>query len=162
LNWDAISAVAEILASLGVMISLIYLGLQIRNQTIEARLESGRELASQLSDIYADLSTDMQLSALWVKGLRDFASLDVSERVRFSAYMGRVFRFLEAVFHQHSWGKLDDTVWRGLDASLKDVCLYPGTRDWWRTRKHWFSQEYASHVERYLVDPSSPRLYGEK
>ena len=51
MNWDAISAVAEILASLGVIISLIYLGLQIRNQTIEARLESGRELASQLSDI---------------------------------------------------------------------------------------------------------------
>ena len=161
MNWDAISAIAEILASIGVIISLIYLGLQIRNQTIQARLESGTELASQIGDIYADLSTDMQLSVLWIKGLNDFRSLDVSEKVRFSAYMGRVFRFIEGIYHQHRWGRLNDTVWRGLDASLRDVCLYPGTRDWWGTRKHWFSKEFDSHVEIFLVDTSSPNLYRE-
>ena len=35
MNWDAIAAAAEILAAIGVIVSLIYLGQQIRSQTLE-------------------------------------------------------------------------------------------------------------------------------
>jgi len=38
INWDAICAIAEVTGTIGVIISLIYLGLQIRSQTVEARI----------------------------------------------------------------------------------------------------------------------------
>ena len=47
MDWDAIAAIAGITASAGVMVSLIYPGLQIRSPLVESRLESGDELSRQ-------------------------------------------------------------------------------------------------------------------
>lgn len=37
MNWDAISAVAELLAAIGVIVSLIFVGLQLKKSNAEAR-----------------------------------------------------------------------------------------------------------------------------
>ncbi len=34
MNWEAVGAIAEIIATFGVIISLVYLGLQIRGQIV--------------------------------------------------------------------------------------------------------------------------------
>jgi hypothetical protein len=161
MDWDAIAAAAEILAAVGVIVSLLYLGRQIRNQTLETRLTFASELVNQLNLVYSDLSTDAQLSELWVKGLQDFSALSPPQRARFSAFAGRLLRIVESVFHQYRWGRIDDTVWCGIDTSVKDLYLYPGMKDWWGTRAHWFSEEFNSHIKAYVADDSSTGLYGE-
>lgn len=162
MNWDAIAAAAEILAAVGVIVSLLYLGQQIRNQTLETRLAFASELVNQLNMVYSDLSTDAQLSELWVKGLRDFSALSPSERARFSAFAGRLLRIVESVYHQYRWGRIEDMVWSGIDTSVEDLCLYPGMKEWWGTRAHWFSEDFNSHIKAYIADTSSPALYGEQ
>jgi len=42
MNWEAVGAIAEIIATFGVIISLVYLGLQIRGQIVEASLDTPR------------------------------------------------------------------------------------------------------------------------
>ena len=161
MNWDAIAAAAEILAAVGVIISLLYLGQQIRSQTLETRLTFASELVNQLNLVYSDLSTDAQLSELWVKGLQDFAALSPPQRAQFSAFAGRLLRIVESVFHQYRWGRIDDMVWGGIDTSVGDLYRYPGMKDWWGTRAHWFSKEFNAHMKTYAADTSTPGLYGE-
>lgn len=161
MNWDAIAAAAEILAAVGVIISLLYLGQQIRNQTLETRLAFANEFVNQLNLVYSDLSTNAQLSELWVKGLQDFSALSPPQRAQFSAFAGRLLRIVESVFHQYRWGRIDDTVWNGIDTSVGDLCGYPGMKEWWSTRAHWFSDEFNSHIKSYVADASSAGLYGE-
>lgn len=161
MNWDAIAAAAEIFAAIGVIISLLYLGQQIRNQTLETRLAFANEFVNQLNLVYSDLSTDAQLSELWVRGLRDFSALSPPQRAQFSAFAGRLLRIVESVFHQYRWGRIDDTVWNGIDTSVRDLCRYRGMMEWWGTRAHWFSDEFNSHMKTYVADASSPGLYGE-
>lgn len=38
MNWDAIGAIAELLAAIGVIVSLIFVGLQVKKSNAEARL----------------------------------------------------------------------------------------------------------------------------
>ena len=161
MNWDAIAAAAEILAAVGVIVSLLYLGQQIRNQTLETRLAFANEFVNQLNLVYSDLSTNAQLSELWVKGLQDFSALSPPQRAQFSAFAGRLLRIVESVFHQYRWGRIDDTVWNGIDTSVGDLCGYPGMKEWWSTRSHWFSDEFNSHIKSYVADASSAGLYGE-
>ena len=52
MNRDAIAAIAELTASAGVLISLDYLGLQIRSQIVESRLESSDALSRQPNSGY--------------------------------------------------------------------------------------------------------------
>jgi len=44
MNWEAISATAEVVAGISIVISLIYVGVQIRLKTRELRAASFREV----------------------------------------------------------------------------------------------------------------------
>ena len=46
MNWEAVGAIAEAIASFGVIISLVYLAVHNRKQTVDNRLAPGSELAN--------------------------------------------------------------------------------------------------------------------
>ena len=161
MNWEAIGAIAETIASFGVVISLVYLGVQIRNQTVETKLATGNELANQLNNVYANLSDNAELAALFYQGINDFDSLNPGQKVQLSSYFNRLLRVVEGMFHQHQQGRIDPTIWSGLDQAMLDICRYPGMKSWWQTRKHWFSDEFRAHLSIYIASQEMPSSYGE-
>lgn len=161
MNWDALGAIAEVAASIGVILSLIYLGIQIRNQNVESKIASVNELVSQYLNANRDLSRDRELAKLMFHGFQDFDALRGAERLQFSAYMTGLCRSSESMFQQRLAGRLDESIWSGYFQSLKDLFLYPGIRSWWSTREHWFSEEYRSLLLPLMTRDEPPRSYGE-
>ena len=45
MNWDAVAALAELLAALAVVASLVYLAVQVRQNTRQARLAAQHSMA---------------------------------------------------------------------------------------------------------------------
>lgn len=160
MNLQAIAAIAEITASAGVIISLIYVGLQIRSQIVESRLASVDELTRQINSGYQTLASDKDLAELFLKGLDDFKSLDRAEIVRFSAFMGSQMRQCESAFFRYTSGRLAKEVWTGLNAGIEDISTSPGMKDWWQTRSHWFSKGFRDHISNHLDNDDKPRMYG--
>jgi hypothetical protein len=160
MNWDAISAIAEVTGTVGIIVSLIYLGFQIRSQTVEARITGLDNAVGELNNIYESLSGDEKFAALFLKALQDFDSLSDVERIRFSAHMSRFMRGAEAMFHRSKWGRIDDEVFAGITQGLKDICTYPGTKSWWLTREHWFSKEFRAFLAPYMESKNAPIAFG--
>ncbi|PLW69037.1 hypothetical protein C0039_10495 [Pseudohalioglobus lutimaris] len=50
MNWDAISAIGEIIGAAAVVISLLFLAVQIRDQNKEARLLAMHNMSRELRD----------------------------------------------------------------------------------------------------------------
>ena len=75
MNWEAISAIGQIVGALAVVVSLIYLATEIRSNARSARqlsLESVNRWAGPIGiRIYAEL---------WIRGLNDFESLESGDR----------------------------------------------------------------------------------
>lgn len=161
MNWNAVGAIAELAASIGVILSLIYLGMQIRSQSVESKISSVNELVSQYLTSNRDLARDKELAKLVFEGFQSFGALRGAERLQFSAYMTGICRSSEAMFQQRLAGRLDESVWNGHFQSLKDLFLYPGLRDWWSTREHWFSEEYRSLMAPLMTRSESPGSYGD-
>ena len=161
MNWDALGAIAEIVASIGVIASLAYLAVQIRNQTIESSLASGNELANQLNQAFSSLTDNRDFASLFYKALTDFESLDPTDRVQFSSYMVRVYKIFEAMYFRKLRGGLDDAIWTGVEEAIRDGLQYPGIQSWWATRAHWFNDEYREYVSALDKNKRSPDLYGE-
>jgi len=87
MNWDAIGAIGEIAGAIGVIVSLIYLASQIRNQNTESRLTAINNMTSQWNAFMGDLATNTELARIWDKGLQNFNALDSTERVQFSTLL---------------------------------------------------------------------------
>ncbi len=82
MNWDVASTVAEIVAAVGVIFSLLYLARQIRGSS---NTENSRAFESAINSFHlatANLLDTGNLD-LFMKGLADYESLSESETLKF-------------------------------------------------------------------------------
>ena len=78
MNWEAISAIGQIVSALAVVISLIYVAREIRRNARAERLASMDTVIRWLRQ----LTEHPQLSELYYRGLHDFESLEGADLVR--------------------------------------------------------------------------------
>ena len=106
------------------------------------------------------LAEHPQQRELYYRGIHDFESLEGADIVGFSALMAALFRNYEEMYYQELEG-VDAHVWHGWEAVMRDFNAYPGVQAWWRTRSHWFSEEFAKVINQQQQTAKAPRLYRE-
>jgi len=162
MNWDALGAIGEIAGALGVIVSLIYLATQIRNQNKESQLTAINSMTSQWNAFMADMATNSELARIWSIGLTDLDSLDSTEFVQLSTHFNRIFRIYESMYRQQQAGRLDEELWGGLTRSMADFTKSPGVKAWWQLRGHWYSSDFGRYVQSHLDQAGEPVLtYGQ-
>ena len=102
MNWDAIGAVGEMIGASAVVISVIYLALQIRKQTHESRLAATRELNNHYLQAQAVLTEDGEIASIYLRAVQDYESLPDVDRLRISLHFHRNFRIME----QLTWSSI--------------------------------------------------------
>jgi hypothetical protein len=152
-NWEAISAVGQIVGALAVVISLIYLAREIRSNARSARIASLHDVNRWLGE----LVEHPHLAELYYRGIRDFKSLKSADRVRFSALMEQMFYIFRELYYQQLDGHLDPRLWDGLDATMRDINAYPGVQAWWRSCSHRFNKEFVKHINQLQQTAKAPR-----
>ena len=81
MNWDAIGAVGEILGAIAVVISLVYLAFQIRDQNQQSRLAAMHEISTGFRAATTRMIED-DLGEIWVKALDGIEALEKVERMK--------------------------------------------------------------------------------
>lgn len=150
MNWEALGAIGEMIAAGGVIFSLVYLAVQIRNQSKESRLTAINALTAQWADLIRGFGESADSTAIWLRGLQSFDDLDSVEKVRCGSFLGRFFRNSEGLYLHYLDGVLDPRLWRGTERGVADMIAYPGALAWWKTRKHWHTDEFVELVEKYV------------
>jgi hypothetical protein len=142
-NWEAISAIGQLVGALAVVISLIYLAREVRSNAHATRLAMRRSMLDAFQRVTQQIALHADLAELRNRGLQDFESLDGTDRARFSSYMHGIFRTVEDAYYQHLERHLDTRVWRGVEASMREINAMPGVQAWWRSHSHWFDEEFC-------------------
>jgi hypothetical protein len=156
-NWEAISAIGQIVGALAVVISLIYLAREIRSNARAARVASMETLIRWLGQLVAH----PQLRELYYRGMHDFDSLEGADLVGFGVLMNQFFHIVSELYYQKLEGHLDPRVWREVEVPLRDIIAYPGVQAWWRLRSHWFSEEFVKFVDQAKQTAKAPSMYRE-
>ena len=84
MSWDALGATAELLAALGVLFSLVYLGVQIRPNTKWLRQQAFQMSTNEIRRWTSRIADSHEAAELWLKGQRSYADLDQVAQMRFS------------------------------------------------------------------------------
>jgi len=132
LNWEAISAIGQIVGALAVVISLIYLAREIRSNARAARVSSMETLIRWLGQPVEH----PHVRELYYRGIHDFDSLEGADLVGFAMLMQQLFRIFNEMYYQRLEGHLNQRLWREVEAPLRDIIAYPGVQAWWRSRSH--------------------------
>src|SRR4030095_3735429 len=104
--------------------SLIYLALQIREQTKERRQSAVHALTVQWGDLTCALHDSAEFSAIFLRGLQSFADLDSVSKMRFSAFFNRLINIFEGMYFSHRQGILTGSSWRAVERTRSALFDY--------------------------------------
>ena len=161
MNWEAIGAVGEAVGAAGVIISLLYLAVQIRGDARAKRMATSHDQSVATAGVQLAIANNPNLAELYFRGIHDFASLNGAELPRFSSLLSHIFRMWEDQLLQWTEGHFDPRVWHGIDAAIRDFCSLPGMQGWWKTRSHWYSDQFQAFIEKKTAEQRAPTMYGE-
>jgi hypothetical protein len=159
MNWEMLAAIGQLAAVCVGIPSLIYLAVQIREQTKERRQSAVNALAVQWGDLTKSLHDNAEFGAIYLQGVQSFTDLDAVSKLRFSAFLNRFFKNFEGMYFSHCDRILTESLWGEIERTMSDVIAYPGVQEWWKTRRHWHTEEFGRVVDAIIARGDEPRAY---
>jgi hypothetical protein len=150
MDLATLANLGEFIGGLVVMVSLVYLAHQVRQNTLSLRTENYARVLDRMSSIQAQIATDGDLNRIVVRGSQDPQALSPSERIRFTWAMYELIGAGEFMFHQGQAGTLPDDVWERWKATIVWWLSFPGIRLWWAARPSPFSRSFEAFVDAVL------------
>jgi len=116
-TWDLsrFATLAEIGASIGVMISVIYLGIQIRAGNEQLRAQSYNNTLETLHKPFELIVQDQGLANIVVRAEKDPESLSPGEWQRYSYLLVLRYDAYEHAYYAHRDGEIGEELWKGIE-----------------------------------------------
>ena len=144
--------VGEFIAAIATLITLVYLAIQIRQNTRAVRATAFQQVVDSFSEISLELGLNGEISEIFARADLDIASLDPVERRRHQYILLSFFRRAESVFFQSDQGTLEAQNWEGIRESVRTMLSSPGTRRFWEENASRFNSRFREFVESRLLD----------
>jgi hypothetical protein len=153
MSLEHASFLAQIISAVVVVASLVFVGLQLRQNTKAVRASTSQAHSAMYHDIIASLIDNGEFAQIWRKGLADLANLSADEQVRFVAFASTLFRFYESSHVQWLRGQLDKEHWHTIVQQAATLSGQTGIKGWWKLRKSWHSEAFQAWFE--ALEPSA-------
>jgi len=159
MNWEAISTIAEIVGATAVVVSLVYLAAQIRqnNRQVEEqvralRLQAYDAAGADFSALRLHISGSPQLSSLWRRAKDSYCALEPDERAQANELFHEYMWAYQNIFSRMQHGTADDVLWKLADINIGYWMRNTGFREWWRTeQKTPYTDEFEALVNRVCL-----------
>ena len=153
MDWNIASAIGEVVGSIAVVISLVYVALQIRHANKQSEIDSLRHTWDGLNQICDRMSESKETASIVNRGRQSFESLDDDERLIFEHIHIRLLNTLESwylqVMRTSKPGPYRETQIANLEGIVAGYFGHPGTRALWVHLRPYF-ESIADRVDSKL------------
>jgi len=152
MNLQSLANIGEIIGAIVVILSLVYLAIQVRQNTEAQRTENYARALERLAAIQSTLSQDNEFSLIFSKGAVNPSKLTPQEKIRFTWSLYEVFGAFEFMFLASKKGSIVEEVWSRWSAAIAWWLTFPGVQEWWIARPLPFADSFTLFVESLLKD----------
>ena len=153
MNWTAISAIADLLASIGVIVSLIYVAIQLRLNSKTVGTSNYQHNMSAVADMSAVIASDAELADIYLRGCESFSRLGPQEQTRFHMVMSNFILPIQHNVHMQSRGLTDSKLYEGEIESFLPLFDQPGVMEWWQAgATRWYHQDFVAHLNALIAE----------
>jgi hypothetical protein len=157
MSLEDLGNIGEFVGAIAVVLSLIYLAFQIRQNTFQlnqntevVRANAELDNARLAADFNARIANNGELSELWRLGNSAPIAISQEQTVRFGFLMGDLFYRLEGLFRQYRRGFLGSESWEAWASLMSRMLTTPVVRGWWDTGQHPFSVSFREYVDQLI------------
>jgi hypothetical protein len=154
MNWDAIGAVGEIIGAMAVFLTLIYLALQIRQNTKAVQAAAVDASVGKLNDVRGTMYGSSEISHIYIQGLAHPDELDEESRLRFRLLIHNILLAISNVHSQTGFAGLSISTWESQIVIVKRIMTTPGGQRFWKEHRLEFEETFRDQVDRILKENS--------
>lgn len=160
MNLEAVYFISQILAAMGIMGSLIFVGIQMRQtrdaqrqQAEESRYQTMSQIMAEYRNVLRMLVTDENLGNAYLKSAEaGIGDLDGLDRLRVLAFLSLTIRTFEQAYLHHKAGRLDDEASEAFSGMLQTNISHKGLEDYFAMRKSIFSSSFVEYFEGLIAE----------
>ena len=157
MTLEEITVVSQIAAALGVIGSLIFVGMQVRDSAEAVRAATAQAVHDNYAGWYISLAKNEHALASATKGFVDLASLAPAEKEQFVCTFMAFLSHSQNAFHQWRQGHLSHDLWKGWEALMMNLVNTPGGAAFWEERCYVFGRDFQNHVKVIMTREPDPR-----
>ena len=128
MELSQLANIGEFLGGVAVIVSLVYLAVQIRQNTLSVRATTFQATTELITDSTARIASDPELARIYAGGLSGAGDLSEIDRFRFGLLMVTVVRRLESAYFQREVGVLSEEQWSGIATVIPGLLTSEGGR----------------------------------
>ena len=152
MNWEAIGASAELLGAIGVIVSLLYLATQIRQNTQSVRANTFQNFTRESAETTRLMLLERSLLDELKPLIEGGAEFDPGDHVRFGLIAGLWARNLQFGFMELQNGRMDPRQFESyLSYHAASWMRRPGWADWWALNRQHYDPEFVGWLEGKLA-----------
>ena len=146
MNWDAAGAIAEFVGAAAVLLSLIYLANQIRQNTAVARSVARQGIAEAAMAEVTSIIDHADLATLWYRELSGEAA-EGEDDYRLRLFCFRSLRLYENIHYQYRSGLLEPDEWAAFRYNLLHVFKTDVYNRFWEGQEQLYTPVFRNLVE---------------
>ena len=148
MNWDAIGAIGEVVGAAAVVLSLLYVATQIRENTSWNKRQALEKIIDRVIDWSARLNENPEILKVYLEGLEGFEKLSAEDKHRYHYALFELFVASEAVLEHAKNRSIKVETVDAINERMKYELRGSGSRAWWQTmgRQH-FARDFSAHVD---------------
>jgi len=150
-NLEDLGNIGELVGAVGVIATLAYLAVQIRQNTKALKATSHQETTREASDFTAQIAGDAEIARIYRIGSGDWSELTEDERLRFSMLMFRVFFNFQNLYALQESGNIDEEYWKSQREIMLWFMAQPGVRHWWGISKGRLRKGYVFYMDKQIA-----------
>ena len=147
MTLEELGNLGELVGGIAVIASLVYLAVQIRQNTQTVRASSYRGVIEGLNEAAALLAHDAALAEIYHRGCEGVENLSPTEEVQFRNLIGLQLGHFAAALNFQRRGMVDASEIEPYGVFIRSILATPGGKHFWQHYDHFFSRLLHEWIE---------------
>ncbi len=152
INLEKSALIAEIVGGAAVIISVIYLTYEVRQNTAATRSLTHQQLFDSTLELNQSIAVDPALADLLTRSKNNFRELSESEQTQLFMLFVNYFNMWDSAHSNHQKELLDANAWNvwntGMTWYMRE---YDSAREIWKRSNHFYNTDFRAHVSAILA-----------
>lgn len=151
MSLELIATLSSIIASLAVIASLIFVGIQLKQSSLATRMMTAQINTQIMIENFGRVIAHQDLAAIFA-GETAPEEISPGQRLRIGNVLGATFRHLEMLHMHQRYGIHEQEMWQSSEARLDERISNPFIRSWWQSSKKSYAPSFVLYVDARIID----------
>jgi len=152
-----IASIAEVIGAIAIVISLMYVGVQVRDSTRATRSATANDTSAAMAAWYITTANNPESTRVVLDGMTNPEILSREETAQFIYLIHGLFLEYQAAYYVSEQGTLDIELRESLVNTLLGVREQPGFLLYWGQRQDLFQPSFREFVDDLIENGSTNR-----